>query len=39
MIREKRFERYIVLGNEHHMGEILGIYDENGERIFENVTI
>lgn len=39
MIREKRFERYIVLGNEHHMGEILGIYDENGDRIFENVTI
>lgn len=39
MIREKRFERYIVLGNEHHIGEILGIYDENGDRIFENVTI
>lgn len=39
MIREKRFERYIVLGNEHHMGEILGIYDENGDHIFENVTI
>lgn len=39
MIREKRFERYVVLGNEHHMGEILGIYDENGNRIFENVTI
>ena len=39
MIREKRFERYVVLGNEQHMGEILGIYDENGNRIFENVTI
>lgn len=39
MIREKRFERYVVLGNEHHMGEILGIYDENGNRIFENMTI
>lgn len=39
LIREKRFERYVVLGNEHHMGEVLGIYDENGERIFEHVAI
>lgn len=39
MIREKRFERYVVLGNEHHIGEILGIYDENGNYIFENTLV
>lgn len=39
MIREKRFERYIVLGNEHRIGEISGIYDENGKSVFENVTV
>lgn len=39
MIREKRFERYVVLGNEHHIGEILGIYDENGNNVFENTLV
>lgn len=39
MIREKRFERYVVLGNERHMGEVLGIYDENGNCIFEDAAI
>lgn len=34
MIRQKRFERYIVLGNTHHVGEIVGIYDERGSLIY-----
>lgn len=36
MIREKRFERYILLGNWNHVGEIEGIYDENCRRIFDH---
>ncbi|WP_461812429.1 stage III sporulation protein AA [Faecalimonas sp.] len=39
IIKEKRFERYVVLGNEHHIGEIVGIYDENGKDIFENTLV
>lgn len=35
MIREKRFERYILLGNKNHVGEIGGIYDENAALIFQ----
>lgn len=34
MIRERRFERYIVLGNQNRVGEILGIYDERGTLLF-----
>ena len=34
MIEEKRFERYIVLGNQNRVGEIEGIYDENEELLF-----
>lgn len=30
MLRQKRFERYIVLGNQSRVGEIVGIYDERG---------
>lgn len=39
MIRERRFERYILLGNDVKVGEIKGIYDENTNCIFpkENV--
>lgn len=29
MIREKRFDRYVLLGNKVRVGEIFGIYDEN----------
>lgn len=36
MIREKRFERYVLLGNRNHVGEIEGIYDENFGRNFSN---
>lgn len=34
MIEEKRFERYVVLSNEHHTGEIEGIYDESGNLLY-----
>lgn len=34
MIKQKRFERYVVLGNTHHIGEIEGIYDERGSLIY-----
>lgn len=30
LIREKRFERYILLGNEKRPGEVKAIYDERG---------
>lgn len=30
LIRKRRFERYIVLGNRRHPGEIRNIYDERG---------
>ncbi len=35
MFRERRFERYILLGNERRAGEIKGIYDEDGTCIFQ----
>jgi len=34
MIKEKRFERYIVLGSRYHVGEIEGIYDERGSLLY-----
>ena len=34
MIKEKRFERYIVLRNKHRIGEIEGIYDERGSLLY-----
>lgn len=34
MIKEKRFERYIVLTSRHHVGEIQGIYDERGTLLY-----
>lgn len=34
MIKEKRFERYIVLGSRHHVGEVEGIYDERGSLLY-----
>ena len=38
MIKQKRFERYVVLGNTHHIGEIEGIYDERGSLIYREQT-
>ena len=33
MFQEKRFERYILLGNGSHIGEVKAIYDENGKEL------
>lgn len=35
MIREKRFQRYIVLGNRRHTGEITGIYNDDGDLLYQ----
>lgn len=34
MIKNKRFERYVVLGNQNHIGEIEGIFDERGTFLY-----
>lgn len=34
LVKEHRFERYVVLGNAKRIGEIEGIYDERGSRLF-----
>lgn len=34
LIRKKRFERYVILGNQHHPGEIREIYDERGSLLY-----
>ena len=39
MVKERRFERYVVLGNQHHIGEINGIYDERGSLLFEEGSL
>lgn len=33
LIRRRRFERYVVLGNLRHPGEIRNIYDERGSQL------
>lgn len=35
MIKEKRFERYIVLGSRNQVGEIEGIFDERGSVLYD----
>lgn len=37
LIKEHRFQRYVVLGNSHRIGEIDGIYDERGSLLFKEV--
>lgn len=39
MVKEHRFERYVVLGNQHRIGEINGIYDERGSLLFEEGSL
>lgn len=34
LVRERQFERYVVLGNRKRVGEILGVYDERGSLLF-----
>ena len=36
LVREHRFERYVVLGNKRGAGSVEGIYDENGRSIIDN---
>lgn len=35
LVKSHRFERYVVLGNTHHIGEIDGIYDNRGSFLFQ----
>ena len=37
MMKQKRFERYVVLGNTHRIGEIEGIYDERGSLLYKEL--
>jgi len=39
MVKQGYFERYIVLGNRHHVGEIVGIYDESENLIFREQVL
>lgn len=34
LIREKRFERYVILSNRYRLGGIETVYDENGDLIY-----
>ena len=34
LIREKRFERYVILSNRYRLGGIEEVYDENGDLIY-----
>lgn len=34
LIREKRFERYVILSNRYRLGGIGAVYDENGDLIY-----
>ncbi len=38
LVKEHRFERYIVLGNEGGVGSVEGIYDERGTLLFAENT-
>lgn len=35
LVKSHRFERYVVLGNTNHIGEIDGIYDNRGSFLFQ----
>lgn len=40
LVKEHRFERYIILGNEGQVGSVDGIYDDRGTLLFtENVYV
>ena len=36
LVKNRRFERYIVLGNKRGVGSVVGIYDENGRSITDS---
>ena len=35
LVKSHKFERYVVLGNTYHIGEINGIYDNRGSVLFQ----
>ena len=35
LVKRHKFERYVVLGNTHHIGEIEGVYDNRGSFLFQ----
>ena len=37
LVKRHKFERYVVLGNTHHIGEIEGVYDNRGSLLFQEV--
>lgn len=37
MVKEKRFERYIVLNHQTHVGQVEGIYDERGTLLYREI--
>ncbi len=37
LVKERRFERYIVMSNRRHVGTIEGIYDDRGSLLFKEV--
>lgn len=39
LVKSHRFERYVVLGNTHRIGEIEGIYDNRGSFLFKEELI
>lgn len=39
MVREQYFERYIVLKNERHIGEIAGIYNAQGQILYKEESL
>ncbi len=39
LVKSHRFERYVVLGNTHRIGEIEGIYDDRGSFLFKEETL
>ena len=38
LVKGYKFERYVVLGNAHHVGEIEGIYDNGGNLLFREIV-
>lgn len=39
LVKSHRFERYVVLGNTHRIGEIEGIYDDRGSFLFKEEAL
>lgn len=39
MIAKKRFERYIVLGREEHVGQVEGVYDDRGSLLYSERSL